>query len=246
MIDLMALLFGRPHTAANPVIMPKAPPAIHPLTGLPLPQDALSFVETEEDGSPKYYSQHYTHWDWPAGASGPTAGVGYDFGYVTRAEAVRDWTDIVDDATLANMLKGVGLRGEAAGAFVRSHRSEITVTWDQGIAEFQQHEVPKWIERISAALPNYKRLPPECQGAIFSLCYNRGTGGFRDPSQRDFEMREIYQRMASPNFAVTPEYLGPIAGYIAAMARIWPNSADLKGRRAREAALFRKGLEGIA
>jgi hypothetical protein len=265
MEDLLSILFGSqglvnqralpPHLGApaRPHFAPAAPPTS--VSAMPppaptvlqlIPQDALTFVENEEDGSQAYYAKYYTHWSWPAGASGPTIAVGYDCGYVTKEEAQADWTGIVDDATVQHIISAVGLKGDAAAAYVRAHRGDLTITWAEAIQEFSTREVPKWVSRIEEALPNYSRLPGECRGAIFSLAYNRGTGGFRDPSARDREMNEIYSRMASANFAVTPEYLGPIAGYIAAMARIWPNSTDLRTRRAHEAALFRKGLEGLA
>jgi hypothetical protein len=124
-----------PAPAAAPAVTVAAPAAA---TDLPLPEEALTFVESEEDGSPQYYVANYEHWDCPGGASGPTAGVGYDFGQVTRAEAQADWTGIVDAATLAHMLTAVGLQGATAEQYCREHRTEITVTWDQGIAEFQQ------------------------------------------------------------------------------------------------------------
>lgn len=261
MEDLLSILFGS-HGLVNPRALPPhlgapARPAPHP-SPVPqvqppppvifsvIPQDALTFVENEEDGSPAYYAKYYTHWSWPAGASGPTIAVGYDCGYVTKEEAHADWTGIVDDLTVQHIIAAVGLKGEAAAAYVRAHRGDLTISWAQAIQEFTSREVPKWIERIETVLPNYSRLPGECRGAIFSLAYNRGTGGFHDPSARDREMHEIYERMAAATFAVTPEYLGPIAGYIAAMARLWPNSSDLRNRRAHEAALFRKGLEGMA
>ena len=134
------------------------------------------------------------------------------------------------------MLKGVGLRGSAAESFVRSHRDEITLTWDQSVLEFKTREVPKWLARCRAALPNFDLLPPDCQGSIFSLSYNRGTGGYDDPGSRDLEMREIKVAMVAKNFAVIP-------GYIESMARIWPPStSDLARRRVHEAVLFRQGL----
>ena len=231
MEKLLALFRPHPATVApSPLVSPVAP---QPAT---IPDDAITFVETEEDGSPAYYIKTEANWSWPGGISGPTAGVGYDCGYVTADELRADWNGIVEDATLANMLKGVGLRGSAAESFVRSHRDEITLTWDQSVLEFKTREVPKWLARCRAALPNFDLLPPDCQGSIFSLSYNRGTGGYDDPGSRDLEMREIKVAMVAKNFAVIP-------GYIESMARIWPPStSDLARRRVHEAVLFRQGL----
>lgn len=213
-----------------------------PVTHIGAPQDAiplesLTFIEDEEDGSPAYYAKHYIHWEWPEGVSGPTCGVGYDCGYVTRDELTKDWQGIVDDETLTNMLKAVDLRGAAAQSFVSAHRREITVTWDQAITEFTEREVPKWMARCAAVLPNFNALPGLCKGAIFSLTYNRGTGGYHDPSPRYAEMRAIRSAMAESNFDVIPSL-------ISSMKRLWPPAGtDLWNRRLHEAALFQKGLD---
>jgi hypothetical protein len=231
--------------AAAPIVLPGTPapklPVAKPAGGTPpsapLPDEALTFVETEEDGAPAYYVAHYEHWDWPGGISGATAGVGYDFGQVTREEAISDWTGIVDDATLAKMLTAIGLKGSAAQEYVRAHKSEITVTWDQGTKEFSLREVPKWLIRCRAALPNFDALPGLCQGSLFSLAYNRGVGGFYDDIHPRYrEMYAIKEDMRMKNFAAIP-------AQIEAMQRLWPNVEDLRRRRVHEAALFRKGLQ---
>jgi GH24 family phage-related lysozyme (muramidase) len=200
-----------------------------------IPDDAITFVLDEEDGSPAYYVKTEEHWSWPGGVSGPTVGGGYDFGYVTVAEAQADWAGILDDATIERMIVAVGRRGAAAEAFVQAHRDEITITWDQAVAEFKTREVPKWLTRCRAALPNFDLLPGDCQGALFSLSYNRGTGGYADPGPRDLEMREIKAAMIAKNYAAIPAYLR-------SMKRLWPTVKDLQNRRDHEAALFEKGL----
>lgn len=207
--------------------------------------DALTFVEAEEDGSPAYYATHYEHWEWPGGVSGPTAGVGYDCGYCTAAEIEADWTGIVDDEIVARMVGAAGLRGDAARDFVNAHHDEITITWDQAKREFVEREIPKWVHRCEAVLPNFARLPGDCQGGILSLSYNRGTGGYDDPGPRFYEMREIKAVMSASNFEISAAFLAPIPGYIESMARLWPTVKDLRDRRAHEAALFRQGLATI-
>ena len=200
-----------------------------------IPEDCLTFIENEEDGSATYYVKHYQHFDWPAGASGPTVGVGYDCGYVTVKEVVADWTGIVSEDTVTALCRGVGLRGEAAEVFVRAHGASVTVTWDQAVAEFTQREVPKWLARCRAALPGFDAMPAECQGSILSLTYNRGSGGYDDPSQRDAEMRAIKADIGAGKLSNIPLQL-------MSMRRLWPRGGDLWNRRTHEAALFQKGL----
>jgi hypothetical protein len=176
-------------TTAMTVVKPAALPAVASPSLAPahdaIPEQAITFIVDEEDGSPVYYAKHYEHFDWPGGASGPTIGVGYDLGYVTVKEAIADWTGIVPADVVTAICRGVGLRGEAAELFVRAHANIVTVTFEQGLAQFKQREVPKWLARCRAALPGFDKLPPLCQGVMLSVTYNRGSGGYDDPSPRD-------------------------------------------------------------
>jgi GH24 family phage-related lysozyme (muramidase) len=199
-----------------------------------IPDEAIAFIFAEEDSSEAYYSRHYLHWDWPEGASGPTIGVGYDCGYVATGEARVDWDGIVDDATIDNIVKACGLRGEAAHQFVRANAGSVTITYDQAMREFKEREIPKWVKRVRAALPNTDKLPPLCLGAVVSLAYNRGCS-FDLPGARYGEMRAIKAHMAALNFQAIP-------ADILSMQRLWPRGGDLWNRRAHEAALFQKGL----
>ena len=211
-------------------------PVLHPVVVSAVPDDCLTFIEDEEDGSPAFYVKHYEHFDWPQGASGPTIGVGYDCGYVTRAEASADWAGILPPEAIAVILEAVGRRGQAAGAWVSANRNRITVNWDAAVKEFTTREVPKWLARCRAVLPNFDLLPGECQGALLSLSYNRGTGGYDDPGARDAEMRAIKRAMLEKDYSKIPaDILG--------MQRLWPKGGDLWRRRAHEAAMFEKGLE---
>lgn len=201
---------------------------------LTISDDAFNLIVTEEDSDEAYYTRHYQHFDWPQGASGPTIGIGYDCGYVTASEARADWTGIVDDATIAAIVGACGIRGEVASAFVRAHGTSVTISWDQALAEFRNREVPKWIDRVSASLPNLDKLPPDSLGALVSLAYNRGCS-FDLPGARYAEMRAIKALMASANFSKIPaEFLS--------MRRLWPKGGDLWNRREHEAVLFQKGL----
>lgn len=196
---------------------------------------ANDLIITEEVSGPNYYNKHYTHFEWPAGASGPTIAIGYDCGYVTQVEASQDWAGIVTEDALEHIHRACGLRGEVAASFVRLHKYEVTITWDQAIKEFKEREVPKWLLRVERALPNCNLLSPDSLGALLSLSYNRGTGGYGDPHSRFAEMRAIRGMMVSENFSKIP-------GEILSMRRLWPPGGGLWRRREHEAELFRRGL----
>jgi GH24 family phage-related lysozyme (muramidase) len=198
-------------------------------------QAAFDLIVTEEDSNEAYYNKHYTHFEWPAGASGPTVGIGYDCGYVTPAELHADWAGIVDDATLAALERACGLKAEKAHAFVRAHGQSVTITWEQAIKQFAEREMPKWEGHVTHALPNTDLLSGDAFGALTSLAYNRGYGGFSSPGARYAEMRAIRAHMSVKAFAKIPaEFLS--------MRRLWPRGGGLWRRREHEAALFTKGL----
>lgn len=196
--------------------------------------DALNLIVNEEDGNEAYYSRHYINFDWPGGASGPTIGIGYDCGYVTSGQASTDWTNFVNQGTVQSITKACGLTGQAAAAFVGAHTVNVAITWDQAIAQFKGCELPQWIAKVQAALPNTDKLSPDSLGALVSLSYNRGWS-YDLPGPRYAEMRAIKTHMAAQMFAAIP-------GDILAMQRLWPKGGDLWNRRAHEAALFQKGL----
>lgn len=203
---------------------------------LPISEAAFDLIVREEDSDEAYYTRHYQHFEWPQGASGPTIGIGYDCGYVTPGEARLDWAGVVSDGTIEAIVRACGLKGAEAAQFVRLHRSSVTVTWEQAISEFRNREVPKWANRVTAALPNCELLSPDSFGALVSLSYNRGTGGFNDPHNARFaEMREIRRMMQAKQF-------DHIAGEFLSMRRLWPRGGDLWNRRGHEASLFAQGL----
>ena len=203
---------------------------------LSISDDAFNLIVCEEDLGEEYYRKHYTHFEWPGGASGPTIGIGYDCGYCTTGEARIDWDGILPDPYIEAIVRACGLRGELAHAFVRQHGQTVTVTWEQAIAEFRHREIPKWINRVSHALPHCDLLSPDSFGALVSLSYNRGTGGYNDPHPRDAEMRAIKAHMSAHNFSHIPSD-------IRSMARLWPNMPGLQRRRQHEATLFERGLK---
>jgi GH24 family phage-related lysozyme (muramidase) len=202
-------------------------------------QAGIDLIVTEEDSGQAYYTKHYVHFEWPEGASGPTVGIGQDCGYVTAEQIRKDWVGIIPDAMVEALVRAAGLKGAAAGEFVRQHYASVTITWDQAMAEFDNRELPKWEAQCRAALPNYDELPGDCAGAIDSLAYNRGSAGFHTAGSRYAEMRNIEAHMAAKRFDLIPaEYLS--------MRRLWPVGGDLWRRRGHEAALFEQGLKTIA
>jgi len=201
-------------------------------------QDGINEIVTEEDSGQAYYTKHYQSFEFPGGASGPTVGIGFDCGYSTAAAIRVAWTGIISDDMVAVLVKAAGLKGASAADFVRWHGKSVTITWDEAMAEFMQRELPKWEEMCRHELPNYDKLPADCAGAIDSLTYNRGAGGYTLAGARYIEMRNIKAHMIAGEFEKIP-------AEFESMRRLWPKGGDLWRRRDREAQLFEKGLASI-
>ena len=196
---------------------------------------AEQFIVAQEDGSESYYDRTEAHFDWPGGASGPTVAVGYDLGYCTVKECMEDWGNIIPGSAIQVLLGGVGLTGDQAHMWVQEHRTDVTITWAEALQEFHERELPKWETRVKLVLPNYDLLSPDCKGAIVSLSYNRGTGGYNSNLPRNTEMVQIKAAMVAQKYELIP-------GLIKSMIRLWPNVTDLRQRRILEANLFAGGL----
>jgi hypothetical protein len=198
-------------------------------------QSAIDLIVREEVSSKAYYERHYTHPEWPGGASGVTVGIGYDLGYASVAKINADWIGKVDSDTLQAMAECAGVKGDAARGLSARMHNRITVSWDAAMAVFMGRDVPNWIAATVRALPNCDLLSPTCLGVLVSLNYNRGTGGYTAGGDRNSEMRGIKAAMIAKRFDAIPALLD-------SMARLWPGSG-VSGRRHREADLFRAGLK---
>jgi hypothetical protein len=202
--------------------LPGAAPAAAPQ--IRSSQAAIDLIVTEEDSSAAYYTRHCTHFEWPEHASGPTVGIGYDCGYATADGIRADWLGFIPDQMAGALVRAAGLKGDAAHAFVERYGASVTITWDQALAQFKAHELPKWEAIVSKALPNASLLNSDCFGALVSLACNRGAGGFTSPGARYPEMRAIWMHMGNKRFDLIPrEFLG--------MRRLWPVNGHLWKRR---------------
>lgn len=208
------------------------------MTNISISEKAISFIVNEEVGSPAIYARRYTRPEWPRGASGITVGIGYDLGYRTKAEIQADWEGVLPQSIIEAMQDYVGLRGEQAHAYLAQARTRIEVPLEAAMQVFRERNLPYWIGLVRKALPNFDLLHGDCKGALVSLAYNRGAGGYalsRDNSQGSFrEMIAIRGHMIRKEFDKIPNELR-------SMKRLWKMKGLLL-RRDKEAKMFEEGL----
>lgn len=165
---------------------------------------------------------------WPGGESGITIGIGYDLGYRTLMEFVRDWGDKLSASSKERLSHVIGKRGDSARIALADVR-DIHIAKDAAAAVLRANTIPWAISETRRVFPGVERLPQDAAGALVSLVFNRG-GSMSGESRR--EMRAIQK-------AVLTLDLREIAAQLRAMKRLWVgrNLDGLLRRREDEARL---------
>ena len=222
----------------------RAAPGIAAASPRPLLAEARELIVRHESGGRPYYERVIKARPlWPEFSSGLTIGFGFDIGYRSKGELERVWTPHLGPAAVARLAAGIGLTATGPDREARVRRLEklvrevadIEIPWAMAETVFTAEEVPLQVAKTAAALPDTEALPDASFGALVSLVFNRGSGGFTSTKPRFREMRAIHRHMAQGRFADIPDE-------IRAMCRLWPDHPGLKRRREEEAALFEAGL----
>ena len=171
---------------------------------------------------------------WPGGGSGITIGIGYDLGFVTTEQFEEDWGEHLTDDQIERLKTVIGLKGGSAQMRAPQF-TDITIKREDAEAVFKERTLPLHSQRTEEAFPGVDELPPDAQGALVSLVFNRGPGMDGD---RRREMRAV-------RHAVANQDLQEIADQIRAMKRLWEGKGldGLLKRRDAEADLVESAIE---
>jgi len=196
-------------------------------------------LEFEVGGGENYYNKFLKNPTWPEGQSGVTIGVGYDLGYVNKAEFSEDWKDLPKEV-FDRLYKVVGIKGYNAKNLVRGLK-DISIPWDLALKVFNNKTVTKFWNLTKQTFPNFDNLPEDAKGGLVSLVFNRGNALEGD---RRREMKLIRDGMAITT-TFDQKALSFIANQIRNMKRIWIGGSIEKGmsrRRDAEANLIENSL----
>jgi GH24 family phage-related lysozyme (muramidase) len=203
--------------------------------------EAVSLIVASEVTSKAAYTKKYTGVIWPRNASGPTIGIGYDLGYVTRNNFREDWSGYVDKATIDQLSFLCGVTGSNSKTEIAKLKQMPSIDYDTAYRQCVKEVLPRYTDELENTLKNCDRLSGKQLGALVSLSYNRGfsyrISSAKDKSGRYVEMRNIAKHMADGNFAKIPDELK-------SMRRLWANDSNVRGvalRRKIEAELFASG-----
>lgn len=204
-------------------------PAIPQGASMVVSVKSLDLIISSEITSREMYNRKYQSPIWPGGDSGITIGIGYDCGYATRNSFTAAWQTHISVDALNLLLATCGKKGASCQSLLPG-LSRVKIPYDAALQVFYQTTLPSYARDTRRAFPGIEKLPPDAQGALLSLVYNRGAA--IDNSDRRREMKAIVALVADGNLA-------GIAAQIRSMKRLW-DPAKQKGlliRRDKEADL---------
>lgn len=197
-------------------------------------QKAFDFILSWEVSSQQQYERALIHPTWPGDFSGVTVGIGYDIGQLGKEKFKSDWTGLLPAPVVGRLATSGGVTGLQARMLVASGQfTDIVVPWDAAEIVFRTKTIPEVEAQVLAALSNTDWLSGDSFGALVSLTYNRGSGGFLHDGTRYSEMRAIRDLMAQRAFYAIPDQ-------ICSMKRLWTDG--LRARREQEGEMFYQGL----
>lgn len=212
--------------AVEAIPAPPPPPVQVPADEPPLVDPrAVDLIIRWEVGSPDLYTRKYQRPVCPActsTASGPTIGIGYDLGHATAAAIDLDWAA---HPQRPDLHLGLGVTGREAIAITASMQHVVT-PYPLAREVFGNASLVKYWRLCRRAFgpEAWDAAPPQVQGALVSVCYNRGgsmTGGARA------EMREIRDiHLPARNWP-------GVADAIRRMERLWRGTPAYNGLKAR-------------
>jgi hypothetical protein len=203
-------------------------PALPKGASMLVSQKSLDMIIAFEVSSPAIYERKYRKPTWPGGASGVTVGIGYDLGYYTSKQVADSFGRYVS-ATMLQLMQSVrGLKGAAAKSALPGVLA-VDIPYTTASQVFHESTLPQFGAQVRKIYPGVEKLPPDAQGGLLSLVYNRGAD--IDPAKP--RRREMYNIVA----LVAAGDLAGIATQIRAMKRLWPDVRGLRDRRDKEADL---------
>lgn len=176
-----------------------------------------------------YYERQLTGLICPGGASGPTGGIGYDFGHQSPGMIRFTWGWHPQIEALVRLSGAVG-DGPCRTAVARA--KEVRISWADGVRVFEQDTLPRYARLARHAYgTGYDLLMPNGQGSLTSNTQNRGssmTGA-----------RARHKRAIRDNCLPTTDH-SCLAAQLAAQCVLWegtPIYAGLCRRRKAESQL---------
>lgn len=200
-------------------IQPQPPPAVmdHGLDRAEA-DPAVELITRWEVVSHAYYIKRLQHLICPPPPSGPTGGIGYDFGQQTRSEIRRVWGWHHDVEALVDASGQIG--GGPCNAWRKAH-PDVRITLEQAKRVFVNDSLPKYRRMAERALPGLDHQSAGHNSGLTSLGYRRG---WSMEGERNSEKRVLRADCVPSS---NPECS---AQQVVGMCRIWVGKAGGAGQ----------------
>lgn len=198
----------QPEPAVVASLPPPEPPA----------DPAIALIVRWEVTSQAHYNRRLSGVYCPPPPSGPTGGIGYDFGHQTRTEIRRvwGWHPAVDRLVQASGQIGV----DKCSAWAAANR-DIRISWDDALRVFASDSLPKYRRMAERALPGLDRQTPGHNSGLTSTGYRRGW---------NMEGERMREKRVIRDQCIPVDSADCSAGQVIGMCRLWQGKPGGKGQ----------------
>lgn len=195
---------------------------------------SIDFIIQHEAGGRAYYDKVLQKPTWPGGESGITIGLGYDLGYNTEKQFIKDWGKTLTEANIKTLKTVLGLKGEKAKISLKGDLLNIRIPYNIAYDVFVKCMVPRYYKLALTIYPGLNELNEDTQGALVSMVFNRGSSLNGDSRK---EMRAIVELVKKKDYEA-------IAEEIEKSKRLWEHRGldGLVIRREAEADIIRNSI----
>lgn len=199
-----------------------------------LNKKSIDFIIQHEAGGRAYYDKVLQKPTWPGGESGITIGLGYDLGYNTEKQFIKDWGKTLTEANIKTLKTVLGLKGEKAKIALKGDLLNIRIPYNIAYDVFVKCMVPRYYKLALTIYPGLNELNEDTQGALVSMVFNRGSSLNGDSRK---EMRAIVELVKKKDYEA-------IAEEIEKSKRLWEHRGldGLVIRREAEADIIRNSI----
>lgn len=206
-------------------------------------------VDFEVGGGETYYNKKAKFPIWPGGVSGITIGIGVDLGHIKKSDFDQHIADYYSEGELHRLEKCIGVTGKIGSiesdtmikALLESVK-DCELGWESAMEIHETFTIPLYYERTRKVFKGLDALPPDAQGAIVSLVFNRGT---KLDGPKRIHMAKIADLVQKYEKEKKPDLLNQIASTFIDMTEIWKGEKiyeGIKRRRIAEAKLVSSSI----
>jgi len=195
---------------------------------------SIDFIIQHEAGGRAYYDKVLQKPIWPGGESGITVGLGYDLGYNTEKQFIKDWGKVLSEPNVKTLKTVIGFKGQKAKLSLKGELLNIRIPYNIAYDVFVKSSIPRYYKLTLSIYPGMVNLNEDTQGALVSMIFNRGSS-LNGESRK--EMRAIVDLIEAK------DYEG-IAEEIEKSKRLWEHKGldGLVIRREAEADMIRNSI----